>query len=147
DRTSGVGIDESSKGLEQEDRRAAGAKTPPARAGRRGVSSPMFGVVWLLSSKLEVAPEGDFSQATQPARRASVLGGDSGRDRRRADQMIADGEERELETVRHAELAEDLRQVVLDGLLAQREALRDFLVRQAAADRADDLQLARRQAE
>src|SRR6185295_7545129 len=63
------------------------------------------------------------------------------------DQVLADREQRELETIGDTELAEDLRQVVLDRFLTEREALRDLAVAVAGRDRRHDLQLPRRQAE
>src|SRR5262249_36339708 len=63
------------------------------------------------------------------------------------DEMLADREERELEAIGDTELAENLGEVMLDGLLAQREALRDLPVAVAGGDRRHDFKLARCQAE
>ena len=54
------------------------------------------------------------------------------------------GEERQLEAARHAHFAEDVGQVPLHGIFAERELLRDLFVRVAGDDRRDDLLLARR---
>src|SRR4051812_43707361 len=63
------------------------------------------------------------------------------------DEFVVECGERELEAVRHAKLVEDIRDVVLDRVLADRELPRDVLVRQPAHDGGDDLLLARRQPE
>ena len=57
------------------------------------------------------------------------------------------GEQRQLQAAGHAELLEDVRQVVLDRLLADGERLGDLLVPRRFDDERDDLELALRQAE
>ena len=58
------------------------------------------------------------------------------------DQAVLVGEARGLGPVRHAELAVDVRQVELDGLLGDPELLADRLVRKASRDRRQDRGLA-----
>ena len=58
------------------------------------------------------------------------------------DQFVADGEEREFETRADAGLVEDVRQVTLHGLFADRELLGDVLVGAAFDDAGDDFELA-----
>src|SRR5204862_6607326 len=61
-------------------------------------------------------------------------------------ELRVDRHERELEAVRDAELVENVRNVVLDGVFADGELTRDVLVGQSAYDGGDDLLLARREA-
>ena len=61
------------------------------------------------------------------------------------DQVLADGEERELQTIGDTELAEDLGQVVLHRFLTERDALRDLAVAVAGGHRRHDLELPRRE--
>src|SRR3954462_1559205 len=56
------------------------------------------------------------------------------------------GPQRRLRPVRQVELAEDPRQVRLDGLLADLQAAGDQLVRQALDERVEHLALTRREA-
>src|SRR5438552_1248201 len=56
-------------------------------------------------------------------------------------------EHRELDPVRYAKPFEDVRQVMFDGFLADREPCGDFLVAASCNDLRDDFELARRQAE
>src|SRR6185436_12479775 len=61
-------------------------------------------------------------------------------------EAMLNGEESELETIRHADLVEDVREVVLDRLDADRELLRNLGVRIATGDGQHDFQLTRSQA-
>jgi len=56
-----------------------------------------------------------------------------------------DGVARQLDTVAHAELLEDVRAVALDGLLGHEQQRTDLLVGVCLRDELDDLLLARRQ--
>ena len=57
------------------------------------------------------------------------------------------GEQRKLDAARRAHLVEDVHHVPLDGVLADREAARDFLVPVAVDHRSQDLLFAPRQPE
>src|SRR5688500_11519629 len=63
------------------------------------------------------------------------------------EQAVVNGEERQLDAVGGAHLVEDVAEVVLYRVLAQRELLGDLLVRVAADHGGEDLQLARGQVE
>src|SRR5438067_13484381 len=63
------------------------------------------------------------------------------------DEMLTDGEQRELETIGDVKLVVNPRQVMLHRLLTERESLRHFLVAVAGSDRGDDFELARREPE
>src|SRR3954454_3896456 len=63
----------------------------------------------------------------------------------RLDQPAADRVADELDAVAHAELAQDVRAVRLDGLLGQVQRLRDGLVRVGLRDQLEHLLLARGQ--
>src|SRR5687767_7304502 len=54
-------------------------------------------------------------------------------------------EQRQFEAIRYAKLVEDVRQVVFDGLLADREPAGDVAVRVPGQNDADDLELSRGQ--
>src|SRR5438270_1546848 len=58
------------------------------------------------------------------------------------EQTMVSGEPHELDLVRGANLVENVGQVPLDGVCANRKPLRDFLVRVAAEHRTDDIELA-----
>src|SRR5262245_54353742 len=58
-------------------------------------------------------------------------------------QMVLRGVYGELEAIRHAQLLENAREMVLDGLLADVERVRDFLVARGSENEANDLHLAR----
>src|SRR5436305_268769 len=62
------------------------------------------------------------------------------------EQTMVRGEPHELDLVRRAYLVENVGQVSLHGVRADRESARDFLVRVAAEYRAHDLELPPRQA-
>src|SRR5262245_3546209 len=60
--------------------------------------------------------------------------------------MVA-GEQGELDPARRANLVEDVHQMALDGVLADREAASDLLVRVAVDDRPHDVLFSTRQPE
>ena len=62
-------------------------------------------------------------------------------------QPVVDRKERQLQAVRHTDFVEDVRQVMLDGLLADRELLRDLLVLIRVNDCRHDLPLTHGQTE
>ena len=64
-----------------------------------------------------------------------------------ADEAAVQHGEGELEAARHADLVEERRQLVLDGLLGRAEARRDFAVGAAVEQRVKDLAFTRRQVE
>src|SRR4051794_3320899 len=76
-----------------------------------------------------------IDRATSTARRLRIVPKPPARAVRRSRRLwsepVALGPERRLRAVGHAELAEDPRQVRLDGLLADLQAAGDQLVRQA----------------
>ena len=86
------------------------------------------------------------------SRKTSGASGHSGREKSasrmgsRRNQRMVRGVQRELEACRDTQLVEDVRQMVLDGLLAQCEARGDVLVRRALGHFPDDVQFAARQA-
>ena len=53
---------------------------------------------------------------------------------RLVDQAVVDGVERELKAIGNTELIEDVVQVILDGLLADKKLLADFLIAEALRD-------------
>src|SRR6266850_1292124 len=55
--------------------------------------------------------------------------------------LLLSGEERELQAVRQSEPPEDVREMPFHRVFAERELLRDLLVRPAGCDRRDDLLL------
>src|SRR2546426_12460247 len=62
-------------------------------------------------------------------------------------EIVMQREQRQLEAIGHAELVEDVREVVFDRLLADRDLCRDVTVGIAAENHADDLELPRRETE
>ncbi len=63
------------------------------------------------------------------------------------DEMVADSEKSELHAIRDAELIENVSDVVLDGLHAQREPLSNFSIAVPGHNSRDDFHLARSEAE
>ncbi len=63
------------------------------------------------------------------------------------DEMVADSEKSELHAIRDAELIENVSDVVLDGLHAQREPLSNFSIAVPGHNGRDDFHLARSEAE
>src|SRR5205823_9889678 len=61
--------------------------------------------------------------------------------------LVTRGEERQLETARDAELVENPREVMLDGVFSDRKPLRDRAVRPARNHHGDDAELGPGQAE
>ena len=57
-------------------------------------------------------------------------------------QVVMHREQRELEAIGHTDFVEDVRQVVFDGLFADRESFRNLLVLIRVHDCSDDLPLA-----
>src|SRR5262249_28487830 len=102
---------------------------------RSGGVRPTSEVAWLL----EARPA--YSARDRPA---AVLAGDA--DCVRFETML-DREERQLEAVRDPQLAEDVGEVMLDRLHADRKLLSDLGVGVSTKYREHDLELARREAE